>query len=224
MRSIPRRISASRTAPCGGLDGGLRSSAMERLGRGTLDGRRRVVIVRVVPSVEGGRHPVKRTLGDRVDVAADLLVGGHDRLAAWLHVTRPDGVPVEPRSMAPAGPHALDRVVAEVELDALGAWSFSVEAWVDDFATWRHGVERKAGAGQDIAVELLGGARLVADAAARAVGDAAAALRPVAARLADPTIDPDARLAAALDDDLAAAMARVPDRSRSTTSAPHPAI
>src|SRR5690349_4597446 len=47
-----------------------------------LDGRRRVVVAAVRPELDGGRFPIKRVIGDVLDVEADLLVDGHDVLAA----------------------------------------------------------------------------------------------------------------------------------------------
>src|SRR5689334_13045853 len=41
-----------------------------------------VVIECVTPQLDGGRHPVKRIVGDRVSVGADLIQSGHDVLGA----------------------------------------------------------------------------------------------------------------------------------------------
>ena len=38
-----------------------------------IDGRQRVVIERLVPQVDDGRYPIKRTLGETVMVEADTL-------------------------------------------------------------------------------------------------------------------------------------------------------
>jgi starch synthase (maltosyl-transferring) len=49
-----------------------------------------------------------------------------------------------------------------VELDACGTWEFSVGAWVDRYASWRHELSRKVEAGQkDVSSELLEGAALL---------------------------------------------------------------
>ena len=48
------------------------------------DGRKRVVIERVTPSVDDGRFPARRTAGDLVHVEADIFADGHDSLAATL--------------------------------------------------------------------------------------------------------------------------------------------
>ena len=52
--------------------------------------RRRVVIENVLPSVDDGRFPIARTVGERVIVRADVFADGHDSLAAVL-LHRPDG-------------------------------------------------------------------------------------------------------------------------------------
>jgi starch synthase (maltosyl-transferring) len=165
------------------------------------DGRRRVVVAAVRPSVAGGRDPVKRTLGERLRVEADLLVDGHDRLAACLHVRHVDDATWTELPMQRVDPHAhnaQDGWWAEVVLDRLGRWEYRVEGWVDAFATWRHGLARKVEAGQDVTVELQLGARLTGE-----------------ARL---------DVATALGEPLAARMAARPDRRRSTTSAPWPLL
>ena len=45
---------------------------------------RRVVIENVQPQVDCGRFPIKRTIGDRVTVTADIFADGHDILYAVL--------------------------------------------------------------------------------------------------------------------------------------------
>ena len=47
-------------------------------------GRKRVVIENVRPEIDGGRHPVKRVLGEQVTVKADVFTDGHDSLACVL--------------------------------------------------------------------------------------------------------------------------------------------
>ncbi len=183
------------------------------------DGRKRVVIVAIRPSVDGGRHPVKRTLGEIIVVGADLIADGHDRLAARLHYRHAGEASFHEAEMAPAGPHAGDRWQAAFTPDRLGAWQFSVEAWIDHFASWRHGLERKTSAGQDVSLELRMGAQLVSAARDRAragrAGEDEKQLARAAAVLAEAEAPAADRLAVALGGALAAAMARHPDRSLS---------
>src|SRR4029077_7294970 len=126
------------------------------------------------PAVDGGQYPIKRVVGDRITVEADVLVDGHDRLAGVL-LLRPRGEPrwrETPLAAVGRQPGLPDNDVwrASFVVDALGTWEYTVCGWVDAWATWRWGLQRKHQAGQDIAVELLAGAALVDEAAARAAG------------------------------------------------------
>src|SRR5438552_1699663 len=45
---------------------------------------RRVVVEHVRSEIDGGRFPIKRTVGDVVEVRADIFADGHDVIAAVL--------------------------------------------------------------------------------------------------------------------------------------------
>src|SRR5207302_5234750 len=51
---------------------------------------KRVVIEGVDPEVDGGRFPIKRTVGEPVVVGADVFAEGHDLVAAAV-LHRPEG-------------------------------------------------------------------------------------------------------------------------------------
>src|SRR5258705_11499250 len=44
----------------------------------------RVVIEEIQPDIDGGRFPIKRTVGESVDVTATIFADGHDVIAAVL--------------------------------------------------------------------------------------------------------------------------------------------
>ena len=46
------------------------------------------IIERVRPEIDGGRFPIKRTIGERVDVTADIFADGHDVIVAVLRDRR----------------------------------------------------------------------------------------------------------------------------------------
>ena len=48
------------------------------------DGRRRVVIEHLKPEIDGGGFPIKRVVGEKVVVSADIFADGHDSLSARL--------------------------------------------------------------------------------------------------------------------------------------------
>src|SRR5262245_18874914 len=45
------------------------------------DGRRRVIVEHVTPEIDGGRFPIKRTVGEDVRITADMFADGHDLIA-----------------------------------------------------------------------------------------------------------------------------------------------
>ena len=54
------------------------------------EGQRRVAIENILPSVDGGRFAIKRTIGQTIEVTADIFADGHDIVCATL-MTRPEG-------------------------------------------------------------------------------------------------------------------------------------
>ena len=132
---------------------------------GSLRGRARVVVENIRPQVDGGRFPVKREVGDVVEVEADIFADGHDELACDLRWRPEDGGGWSQEPMAPLG---NDRWRGVFELPAPGAYRFCIRAAVDPYATWLRDAGIKAAAGQDLSVELLVGADLLDAAAARA--------------------------------------------------------
>ena len=182
----------------------------------------RPIIHAIVPSVDGGRYPAKRAIGDRVIVEADIVLDGHDKLGARLLVQRPGSVTFEALPFAPMGPTHPDRYRGAFTVDEVGMWRFTVEAWVDQAATWRWGLERKFAAGQDVTLELRDGARLTLAARARAGahGDAAR-LDELGRALTDASMSMAARVAQATQPDAVALLARWPDLAAAER---HPAL
>ena len=182
------------------------------------DAPSRVVIEDVGPVVECGRFPAKRVAGDVLRGWARLFADGHDRLAGVLLHRRAGDEEAGWREVPlVAGPN--DLWIGSFTLDVLGRHLFTAEAWIDEFATWRDAFERRVAAGVDVEGELLEGARLVREVAARASepergtllaqADALAATAPVAQRIP-----------IALSEALAAIVARHPDRGRATRFGP----
>ena len=176
----------------------------------------RVVVEAVEPQIDCGRFPVKRVLGDTVIVRADIHADGQDAIAA---VTRYRHVrPGHEAAWTEVGMEPIDndRWEASFTVDALGRYEYTVEAWVDRFASWRQALSKKAGAGQDVATELREGAALVAETIGRVPQGAVAPRVQDILRTLEDAGEAGASVAAALSEDLAACMAAHPDRSRTT--------
>ena len=147
------------------------------------DGRARVVIEGVKPEVDAGRFPVKRSVGEEVQVDAGIFCDGHDVIRCML-CHRPAGES-EWRE-TPMKPLGNDRRRAAFDVDTVGAHDYTLVAWIDHFLTWRHDLARREDE-KDIAVAMLVGAELVEAAAARAIGTAGSSLLDHAARLRSAT-------------------------------------
>ncbi len=115
-----------------------------------------------------------------------------------------------------------DNWAGEFEVDALGGWTWTIEAWVDALASWRHEIARKLDASQeDLSSELAEGALLLQAAADRAAkGTDHRVLAAAATTVGDDSHPQSERVRRALDEDVTAAAARHPDRSRSATLDP----
>ena len=119
----------------------------------------RIQIQAVEPVVDCGRYPVKRTVGDRVDVYATVFKDGHDTLGGAVRVRGPG----ERRwREEPLRPYGNDRWGGTFTVDRPGRWEFAVAAWTDRIATWQDEIRRKWEAGQDdLSGELAEGAQLL---------------------------------------------------------------
>ncbi len=121
--------------------------------------RPRLAIEAVTPSVDGGRFPVKRIAGETVRVEADILIDGHEKLAAAAALSRRR----RPRLARDRGwsRSRNDRYAASFPLQRVGRHEFTIEAWRDVFATYRNELDKKFAAGLDVSLELIEGRKLV---------------------------------------------------------------
>ncbi|WP_267615923.1 maltotransferase domain-containing protein [Gordonia bronchialis] len=119
----------------------------------------------IQPLVSAGHQPAKAVVGEFVPVSATAWREGHDAIGVTLHVETPRrevvDIPMSP-SVEP------DVFNAAFVPDAVGFWTFRIEAWSDPYRTWRSGILKKIDAGQgaaDLTNELEIGARLLTEAA-----------------------------------------------------------
>ena len=123
-------------------------------------GRARPVIENVTPSVDGGRFPAKRELGDELLVEADVFADGHDELACELRWRHQDDRRWSSAAMRPAG---NDLWQGEFRAERLGTYEYSVHAVIDRYGSWVRDLRARIDAKQDVEVELLVGALLLDD-------------------------------------------------------------
>ncbi len=123
----------------------------------------RFPIEEVTPSVACGRYPAKAVVGELVPVSAVSYREGHHALGVNVVWQGPDAQARPFTRMSPGEP-GLDQWHAVIKPDAVGRWTFTVEAFDDPYLTWRNAVVKKIGAGQgveDLANDLAEGADLL---------------------------------------------------------------
>ena len=168
---------------------------------------RRVIIERIQPEIDGGRFPIKRTVGETVEVVANIFADGDVAVAAMLRYGDRE------TPMAEVDP-GTDEWRGSFEVTRVGWHDYQIIAWIDRFQTWRRDLQKKSSAGQIAPADLLEGSMLVREAAARSGNEW---LMERADSLSDTTAQGDG-VAIALSGELAAAMATCDDRSRATRS------
>ena len=118
----------------------------------------RISIEQIQPQCDNGRFAVRRIVGERVTVSADVWMDGHDMLSValcWRVAGTRDWQEIR---MAPLG---NDRWQAAFPLERLGRHEFTVQAWRDPFATWLDEIEKKRAVGLDLTLEIEEGSRLL---------------------------------------------------------------
>src|SRR5215831_17339142 len=176
--------------------------------------KHRIYIEDVYPVVDVGRFPVKRIVGEELDVWADIFRDGHVVLAAEL-LWRREGADKWLR--VPMVLHNNDRWKASFTPPKAGRYVYAIEAWTDVFASWRRDFLTKRAVGMDVELEIEEGRNLLADLKVRN-SDQTRLIRDVGQK-PDIVEDP----APLLSEDLAAAASKG-QQSDLTRSATYPLV
>ncbi|MBN0975121.1 DUF3416 domain-containing protein [Gordonia sp. JH63] len=125
----------------------------------------------IAPLVSAGQQPAKAVVGEYFPVSTTAWREGHDALGVTLHVEAPRRGPFDVRMVPAPEPDTFNAAFVP---DAVGFWSYRIEAWSDPYATWRSAVLKKLDAGQgaaDLANDIETGARVLDTAADLVAGD-----------------------------------------------------
>jgi starch synthase (maltosyl-transferring) len=173
----------------------------------------RIVIERVYPELDCGRFPIKRIVGDQLEIWADIFRDGHDVIGAALLLRAADE---EAWREIPMRHFDNDRWTGAAVLERNIRYAYTIEAWTDVFASWRQDTVKKVDAGQNVDLDLIEGRAIIETAATRAESVDRDALRE-AIESFNRTADASERAAILLTDKMRALMARWgarEDRSR----------
>ena len=160
----------------------------------------RFPIEQITPQVEGGRFPAKAVVGELIPVTAVSYREGHSMMGCNVVLIGPDGREGPFSRMGPGAP-GTDRWHGTVRPDAVGAWTFAVEAFSDPYLTWHDAVTKKIGAGQglqELGNDLAEGAALLNQAATGVPAQERPRVTGAAQALTDTSIPLFARISPAL--------------------------
>ncbi len=174
--------------------------------------RRTIIIERVQPELDGGRHAVKRIVGDVLHVSADIFADGHGLLDAVVLLRADDE---EAWRQAPMRLVDNDRWAGEIRLERNRWHRYTIEAWRDEWGTWRDGLLKKVDAGVAVPTELAEGRLMLEAAAARTPGADARRIGQALEAIERARSEKQA-VAAVSGGELLAAMRRNPDRAAAT--------
>jgi starch synthase (maltosyl-transferring) len=186
----------------------------------------RFPITEVQPSVLGGRRPAAGAVGEAIPVRARAFREGHDALGVEVVLRTPAGLE-HSRARMVATSDGLDGWSGTIRPDAIGLWTFEIQAWGDPWSTWQTRAAIKIPAGIDADLEFEEGARLleraVAALPARLI-QARETLSTAASAMRSATLPLPVRLSASTDPRLIAIMGEWPIREFVTTSGPWPLL
>ena len=118
--------------------------------------RKRVLIENVRPTVDAGLYPLKRELGDEVQVVADIFRDGHDKIAVWVEYRpqkRKNWHKVPMQCVNPG----LDLWETSFKVDQIGVYEYKIVAYCEDYGSWILDTRKKVEAATDYASDLLEG-------------------------------------------------------------------
>ena len=172
----------------------------------------RVIIEAVHPQVDGGRFPIKRVIGEKVSVSADIYQEGHNKLAALLKVRK---IGTKNWQESPMTQGDNDRWFGEFSVTAIGRWEYSIEAYTERYLSWVDEITKKSVPGANLKSELLEGLVILKQSASNANGKARTRMNSIIAAMESALAANDWHGAADLgiDSEMRDLMAAHPDRS-----------
>lgn len=167
-----------------------------------------IVIEHVTPELDSGRFPIKREVGDHMEVTADIFKEGHDLIAAVLRFK-----PLSDKKWQEVPMHHIDNDQWGGAFDLLQntRYQYTIGAYMRTFDSWREELTKKHGVVDDLTSELLEGLALLQAAAPRAKGKDKSQLKEWLATWTDQPTQ-EARVTVALDESLGTLVGRCEER------------
>ena len=119
-----------------------------------MQNQTRIVIENVKPQLDSGTFFIKRIVGQKIIVTANIFSDGHDVIAASVKYKHEKEKKWNEIRMHETG---NDEWISEFKVEKQGFYTYFVEGWVDYALNWQHGTKRKIQDNQHVKSELLEG-------------------------------------------------------------------
>ncbi|WP_414158121.1 alpha-1,4-glucan--maltose-1-phosphate maltosyltransferase [Pseudomonas sp. BNK-45] len=127
----------------------------------------RIAIENTRPVLDGGQFAVKAVEGQEVEVTCKVFADGHDRLAVRVRWRNEGQDSWYSQALEDQG---NDGWLGRFPVPVVGRYRFCIQAWIDQFASFCHELEKKHQAGVPVSLELQEGRNQVQQAAERSEG------------------------------------------------------
>jgi starch synthase (maltosyl-transferring) len=123
-----------------------------------MQNQTRIIIENVLPQLNCGSFAIKRIIGQKINVSADVFSDGHDVIECCVKFKHESEKIWQEVRMTPSH---NDEWFATFEVNLQGQYTYFVEGWVDYALNWQHGTERKINDNQYVKSELLEGVEYI---------------------------------------------------------------
>ncbi len=164
----------------------------------------RIVIEDTQPVIDSGQLAAKAIIGQPVTVTSKVFADGHDKMSVRIRYRAADEQDWHKASMRDLG---NDSWIGEFTPTSVSRYVFRLEAWIDQYASYRYELEKKYAAGVSIGLELEEGRLHLAHAAERSQHELRGQIDSLLQRLAEDT-EHEAQVALLLHSETAAIMAQ----------------
>ncbi|MBP7792356.1 MAG: alpha-1,4-glucan--maltose-1-phosphate maltosyltransferase [Candidatus Goldbacteria bacterium] len=123
-----------------------------------MEGKKRVVIEKVFPEIDNGRFPIKRVIGEKINIKSHIISDGHDEKACFFYYKHENDVNWQKKEMKLL---YNDEWLSEFVVEKQGCYFYTVKAWIDHFKTWQMDLKKRIENNQDVTIDLLIGIELI---------------------------------------------------------------
>jgi len=119
-----------------------------------------ILIQNVSPSVEDGKYPVKKRIGQKIQIKCEAFRHGHDAIELCINYRHKTNKKWSVAPMECTNP-GLDTFEGEFELTKIGQYEFFILGYTDHYSNWVSDTLKRRTAGEDLTSELIAGEQLI---------------------------------------------------------------